>query len=78
MLKNHKVRAAIVMLLFLAPGASVSAQDRGGIRSETEERKRNQLAPGFLWNVIGLLGLAGLAGLHKGHDEDSYHPAPFE
>jgi len=78
MLKNPKVRAAIVLLLFLAPTASVSAQDRGGLRSETEERRMNQIDPGFLWNVIGLLGLAGLAGLHRGHDEDSYHPSTFE
>jgi hypothetical protein len=29
-------------------------------------------------NWLGLIGLLGLAGLRRGHDEDSYHPAPID
>ncbi|MCL6730674.1 WGxxGxxG family protein [Sphingomonas hankyongi] len=78
MRKHRGAQAAVVLLLLLAPASSVAAQDRGGVRSETEERLRNKVDSSYLWNLIGLLGLVGLAGLHRGHDEDSYHPASFE
>lgn len=77
-MRKHRGAAAVVLLLLLAPASSVAAQDRGGVRSETEERLRNKVDSSYLWNLIGLLGLVGLAGLHRGHDEDSYHPASFE
>ena len=75
---HRKVRHVILALLLLSPAAPMAAQDRGGIPTETQERMRNKLDPGVLWNVVGLLGLLGLLGLRKGHEEDSYHPASFE
>ena len=73
----------MLVALFLATLAigPASAQDnqRGGVRTETQDR----LAGGtityeLIWNLVGLFGLLGLLGLHTEHDEDSYHPAPIE
>ena len=73
----------MILALFLAALAvgPASAQDneRGGVRTETQDRIANQQSGmELIWNVIGLLGLLGLLGLRKGHDEDSYHPASLE
>lgn len=75
---HRKATAVLFATLLLAPVSQLSAQDRGSIPTETQERMRNKLDPGVLWNILGLVGLVGLLGLRKGHDEDSYHPASFE
>ena len=67
------------MLAFSQAGnAQVTNQDRGGIRTETQERLRsgNDIVGTLNW--LGVLGLLGLLGLRKGHDEDSYHPSDIE
>ena len=80
---THRRAAAILLtMLLIAPVSQAVPQDRdndrGGIRTETQERMRGGFDYNFLWNALGLLGLVGLLGLHKGHDEDGYHPASFE
>ena len=67
------------MLAFGQPGsAQVTNQDRGGIRTETQERLRAGSDIVGTLNWLGVLGLLGLLGLRKGHDEDSYHPSDIE
>jgi hypothetical protein len=73
----------MLVALFLATLAvgPASAQDneRGGVRTETQDRAaRGASTYDLIWNLVGLIGLLGLLGLHTEHDEDSYHPAPIE
>ena len=78
-MRAHRIAQLVATaLLLIGPATQLVAQDRGGVRSETEERLRNKGGSDPFWNLIGLFGLIGLAGLHRGHDEDSYHPANFE
>ena len=74
----------IALSLFLiasaiGPAAAQDNNDRGGIRTETMDRKAaGQSGMGLLWNLVGTVGLLGLLGLRKEHAEDSYHPASLE
>ena len=68
-----------LFLLTAAIGpASAMQAERGGIRTETQNRLIDQTTNDILWNSIGLLGLLGLLGFRRRHSEDSYHPAPLE
>jgi hypothetical protein len=75
---TRRAAAIIAAIFFLAPVSTLSAQDRGGVATETQERQKRNLDSGILWDGLGLIGLLGLLGLRKGHDEDSYHPSDFE
>lgn len=73
----------MLVALFLATLAigPASAQDneRGGVRTETQDRLAGgAITYDLIFNLVGLFGLLGLLGLHTQHDEDSYHPAPIE
>jgi hypothetical protein len=75
-----RTRMMLALTFLAAAAAPASAQDpdKGSIRTETESRLADQSNNDILWNSIGLLGLLGLLGLRRGHEEDSYHPAPLE
>lgn len=73
------------MLFAIVAGALASSQPAlgqsrpdTGITTETQDRLRMQGQNQFPWDLLGLVGLLGLLGLRRGHDEDSYHPAPVE
>ena len=71
----------LLLALFLATAAitPASAQVRGGIPTETQERSAESGTPwDLIWNLVGLLGLIGLIGLLPQHEEDSYHPSSFD
>jgi len=74
------MRMIIALLLMTAAIGPASAQDndRGGVRTETESRLKDESSNDILWNAIGLLGLLGLMGFRRRHSDDSYHPAPLE
>jgi hypothetical protein len=79
LMRAHRRAAAILFTtLLIAPLSQAVPQDKGGVPTETQQRLKGGFDYDFLWNALGLLGLVGLLGLHKGHDEDGYHPAPFE
>jgi hypothetical protein len=78
MMRAHRRAVLILSFLLIAPASSALAQDRGGIRTETQERMAPKFDTGLLWNLLGLLGAFGLLGLRRGHSEDSYHPTGFE
>lgn len=72
-------RLLLALFLMTAAIGPASAQDRGGVRTETEERNASGGSPDDLvWNLLGLLGLVGLIGLLPQHEEDSYHPSSFD
>ena len=73
-------RIILALLLMTSVVGPVTAQDdRGGRRTETEERLANAgSSTDLLWNLVGLLGLIGLIGLLPQHEEDSYHPSSFD
>jgi hypothetical protein len=74
-------RMMLALLLVMAATGPASAQDqeRGGIRTETQDRLMQQGDMNdVVWNVVGLFGLLGLLGLRRPHSDDSYHPASLE
>ena len=75
----------ILAVLFVTTATAIvgpaSAQDteRGGIRTETQDRMAAQgSGTDILWNALGLVGLLGLLGLRGDHADDSYHPSSVE
>ena len=74
------ILALLLMTVAVGPAAAQREQ-RGGLRTETEERRllaeRNGSGD-LVWNLIGLFGLIGLIGLLPQHEEDSYHPSSFD
>ena len=73
-----RTRMLIALIFLTAAVGPASAQDRGGVRTETQDRLAGQDTNDILWNSIGLLGLIGLLGFRRRHSEDSYHPASLE
>jgi hypothetical protein len=73
-------RMILALTAIMAASSPVHAQnDRGGVRTETQERVANgQGGMDAIWNFVGLFGLLGLLGLRQEHAEDSYHPAALE
>jgi hypothetical protein len=74
-------RMILALLLMTAASGPASAQQaqRGGLRTETQERMTSTSdRSDLLWNLVGLLGLIGLIGLLPQHEEDSYHPSSFD
>jgi hypothetical protein len=70
--------ALLLMTIAVGPAAAQTGQ-RGGLRTETEDRMANTTPQSdVIWNLIGLLGLIGLIGLLPQHEEDSYHPSSFD
>jgi hypothetical protein len=71
------ILALLLMTTAIGPAAAQNAQ-RGGLRTETQERLAEGKSNDLIWNLIGLLGLIGLIGLLPQHEEDSYHPSSFD
>ena len=76
-MRKRMLVALIVVTAAVGP-ASAQDNDRGGIRTETQDRMVGMDTNDILWNSIGLLGLLGLLGFRRRHGEDSYHPASME
>jgi hypothetical protein len=75
---RKRMLAALAILTAAVGPAAAQNTDRGGIRTETQDRLAAQVTNDILWNAIGLLGLLGLLGFRRRHSEDSYHPASWE
>ena len=77
---RNKLMVALLLATATAGPAALAQQapEPGGIRTETQRRLAQGSQANNALNLLGLLGLLGLAGLRRGHDEDSYHPAPIE
>jgi hypothetical protein len=76
---RHKLMlAALVAAAAAGPAVAQQSPDPGGIRSETQRRLAQGERTTDALNWLGIIGLLGLAGLKRGHDEDSYHPAPID
>jgi hypothetical protein len=79
-----RLRMILAVLFVAAATAAVgpaSAQDaqRGGIRTETQDRLAGRdSGTDILWNALGLVGLLGLLGLRGDHADDSYHPSSVD
>ena len=72
------ILALLLMTVAVGPAAAQSGE-RGGIRTETEDRAASTTDQSDLfWNLVGLLGLVGLIGLLPQHEDDSYHPSTFD
>ena len=73
-------RIILALIAFTAISSPIHAQnERGGIRTETEDRiASGQGGMDLIWNLVGLIGLLGLLGFRQEHAEDSYHPAALE
>ena len=81
-MRTHRRAIALIFGMMLlassAPALTQDDQERGGVRTETQEREAASNDISWLWNVLGLFGLFGLLGLRQGHDEDSYHPSAID
>ncbi|HXC75197.1 MAG TPA: WGxxGxxG family protein [Sphingomicrobium sp.] len=75
---RQRMLVALIVLTAAVGPASAQDNDRGGIRTETQDRLVGGVSNDVLWNSIGLIGLLGLLGFRRRHGEDSYHPAPLE
>jgi hypothetical protein len=78
--KEDAMRGRMLLALFvatLAVGPASAQIERGGVRTETQDRLASK-GSGLTWDLVGLIGLLGLLGLHKRHEEDSYHPSGIE
>ncbi|HEX6742152.1 MAG TPA: WGxxGxxG family protein [Sphingomicrobium sp.] len=75
---RKRMLVALIFLTAAVGPASAQENDRGSIRTETQDRLVSQDTNDILWNSIGLLGLLGLLGFRRRHGEDSYHPAALE
>jgi hypothetical protein len=53
-----------------------SSNDRGGIRTETQEREAAGKSD-LIWNLIGCLGLLGFVGFWRSSDNDGYTDDPI-
>lgn len=75
-----KLLAAMLIASAAAGPAALAQQnpDAGGIRTETQRRLSQGDPTRNVLNWLGILGLLGVMGLHRGHDEDSYHPAVID
>lgn len=72
------ILALLLMTAAIGPAGAQTGQ-RGGLRTETEDRAASTADPmDLIWNLVGLLGLLGLIGLLPQHEEDSYHPSSFD
>lgn len=67
-----------LIILSAAVGPASAQDERGGVRTETQDRLAAQATNDILWNAIGLLGLLGLLGFRRRHSEDGYHPASVD
>jgi hypothetical protein len=76
-MRKRFVFSIILVTVLAGPAISQGAQ-RGGVRTETQERLSNQGDLDLIWNLIGLVGVLGLLGLRREHPDDSYHPASIE
>ncbi|HXH52739.1 MAG TPA: WGxxGxxG family protein [Sphingomicrobium sp.] len=77
-MRSRVLLAILVGTLAASQPVSAQVTNDTGIRTETQDRMRMQGQWEFPWDLLGLFGLLGLLGLRRGHDEDSYHPAPVE
>lgn len=77
-MRTHRIALVFGMILLTPPAAAPAQNERGGVRTETQERQAATSDLAWLWNLIGLVGLLGVFGMRKGHDEDSYHPSALE
>lgn len=68
--------SALVVAAALA-STSASAQMRGGVATETQERQAAGGNSDLIWNLIGCLGLLGLIGLKRRSDNDGYTNDPI-
>jgi len=75
---RQRMLVALIVLTAAVGPASAQDNDRGGVRTETESRLKDQSTNDILWNAIGLLGLLGLMGFRKRHSDDSYHPSALD
>jgi hypothetical protein len=77
-MRRKLLLAALVAAAAAGPAVAQQAPEAGGIRTETQRRMAQGDRTTDALNWLGLIGLLGLAGLKRGHDEDSYHPAPID
>jgi hypothetical protein len=77
-MRRKLMLAALIAAAAAGPTVAQQAPDAGGIRSETQRRIAQGDGTTDALNWLGLIGLLGLVGLKRGHDEDSYHPAPID
>ncbi len=62
-----------LLVLFAAAALGVGAASPVALAQDNGDTTEEDDGTDYGW-----IGLLGLAGLRRGHDEDSYHPAPIE